>query len=122
PRRLARERHGASIRVVPFTELAAEVSPATKLIACSHVSWVNGAIVDIAALRSTGVPFLLDGAQALGAIPVDVQDLGGDYYAASGQKWLCGPEGSGCLYVRPDRLDELAPPWPAYATLADPAQ
>jgi L-cysteine/cystine lyase len=76
----------------------------------------------MAALRSTGVPVLLDAAQALGAIPVDVTALGCDYYAASGQKWLCGPEGSGCLYVRPDRLDELVIPWPGYGSVADPLQ
>jgi len=80
---------------------------------------VNGSLIDAAALRATGVPFLLDAAQGLGAIPVDVKQLGCDFYAASGQKWLCGPEGSGCLYVRPDRLDELEPPWPSYSTLAD---
>ena len=119
PLRLARERSGVSIRVVPFAEIAGEVRPATRLVACSHVSWVNGAIVDTDALRSTGVPVLLDAAQALGAIPVDVKALGCDFYAASGQKWLCGPEGSGCLYVRADRLDELEPPWPTFGTLAD---
>jgi L-cysteine/cystine lyase len=119
PLRLARIRHGVQIRVVPFSELAGEVGPRTRLIACSHVSWVNGGVADVPALVSTGVPVLLDAAQALGAIPVDVHELGCDYYAASGQKWLCGPEGSGCLYVRPDRLEELEPPWPGYSTLAD---
>lgn len=119
PLRLARIRHGVTIRVVPFDELAAAVGPRTRLVACSHVSWVGGKVVDAAALRATGVPFLLDAAQGIGAIPVDVHALGCDYYAASGQKWLCGPEGSGCLYVRADRLDELEPPWPGYSTLAD---
>jgi selenocysteine lyase/cysteine desulfurase len=119
PLRLARIRHGVEIRVVPFSELAGEVTPRTRLIACSHVSWVNGKIADVPALVATGVPVLLDGAQGLGAIPVDVRALGCDFYAASGQKWLCGPEGSGCLYVRPERLDELEPPWPGYATLSD---
>jgi L-cysteine/cystine lyase len=119
PLRLARERSGVSIRVVPFDEIAGEVRPATRLVACSHVSWVNGSVLDTTALRTTGVPFLLDAAQALGAIPVDVKALGCDFYAASGQKWLCGPEGSGCLYVRADRLDELEPPWPSFSTLAD---
>lgn len=119
PLRLARIRHGVSIRVVPFGELAGEVSSRTRLIACSHVSWVGGKVVDVPALVATGVPVLLDAAQGLGAVPVDVHELGCDFYAASGQKWLCGPEGSGCLYVRPDRLDELEPPWPGYSTLAD---
>ena len=50
--------------------------------------------------RPTGVPVLLDGAQGLGAVPVDVRALGCDFYAASGQKWLCGPNGTGYLYVR----------------------
>jgi L-cysteine/cystine lyase len=116
----ARRRHGVSVRVVPFGEIADAVTPATKLIACSHVSWVGGRIVDTAALSATGVPVLLDAAQAIGAIHVDVEELGVDYYAASGQKWLCGPEGSGCLYVREGRLEELLVPWPGYASLADP--
>jgi selenocysteine lyase/cysteine desulfurase len=116
----ARLRHGISVRVVPFAEIAGEVSSATRLIACSHVSWVSGRVADIAALVSAGVPVLLDAAQAMGAIPVDVRALGCDFYAASGQKWLCGPEGSGCLYVRADRLEELVVPWPGYGSMADP--
>ena len=115
----ARRRHGVKVRVVPFAEIAGEVSRETRLIACSHVSWVGGEVVDMPALVATGVPVLLDAAQALGAVPVDVNALGCDFYAASGQKWLCGPEGSGCLYVRPERLDELLVPWPGYGSLAD---
>ena len=116
----ARRRSGVSVRVVPFRELAGAVSPRTRLIACSHVSYVTGQTADVAALVSTGVPVLLDAAQALGAIPVHVGALGCDFYAASGQKWLCGPEGSGCLYVRPDRLDELLVPWPGYGSVSNP--
>jgi selenocysteine lyase/cysteine desulfurase len=116
----ARRRYGVTVKVVPFSELPDEVSSATRLIACSHVSWVSGRIMDVAALVGTGVPVLLDAAQAIGAVSVDVRELGCDFYAASGQKWLCGPEGSGCLYVRADRLDELLVPWPGYSSLADP--
>jgi L-cysteine/cystine lyase len=119
PLRRLRVRHGVRVRVVPFDEIPGEAGRDTKLIACSHISWVNGSVIDAAALRATGVPFLLDAAQGLGAVPVDVKELGCDYYAASGQKWLCGPEGSGCLYIRHDRLDDLEPPWPGYSTLAD---
>ncbi len=117
PLRLARLRHGVSVRVVPFDALVSSVGARTRLIACSHVSWVGGRVADVPGLVATGVPVLLDAAQALGAIPVDVHALGVDYYAASGQKWLCGPDGSGCLYVRPDRLDQLEPPWPWYLSL-----
>ena len=63
---------------------------------------------------------LLDAAQSIGAVPADVHELGVDFYAASGQKWLCGPEGSGCLYVRRDRLEELEIAWPGYGSLDAP--
>ncbi len=118
PLRLTRL-HGVKVKVVPFAELPGEVGPNTKLIACSHVSWIGGEVADVAALMATGVPVLLDAAQALGAIAVDVNALGVDYYAGSGQKWMCGPEGSGALYVKPSRLDELEPPMPGYGTVAD---
>jgi L-cysteine/cystine lyase len=113
-------RHGISVRAVPFADVADAVSPSTRLVACSHVSWVSGRVLDTAALKATGVPVLLDGAQGLGAVPVDVAELGCDFYAASGQKWLCGPEGSGCLFVRRERLDDLLVPWPGYSSVADP--
>ncbi len=116
----ARRRHGISIRVVPFAEVAGAVSGSTRLIACSHVSWVGGEVADVPALVATGVPVLLDAAQALGAVPVDVHALGVDFYAGSGQKWLCGPEGSGALFVRPDRLDDVLVPWPGFGSVADP--
>jgi L-cysteine/cystine lyase len=115
----ARKRFGVRVRIVPFAELAGAVSESTRLVACSHVSWVSGRVVDAAALRVSGVPFLLDGAQGIGAVPVDVRELGCDFYAASGQKWLCGPEGSGCLYVRAERIEDLLVPWPGYGSLQD---
>ena len=118
----ARRRHGVTVRVAPFAEIAGEVSSSTRLIACSHVSWVSGQVVDVSGLSATGVPVLLDAAQAIGAVPVDVRALGCDFYAGSGQKWLCGPEGSGCLYVREGRLEELLVPWPGYSSVADPEQ
>jgi L-cysteine/cystine lyase len=117
--RAERER-GADIRVVPFEEIASAVTSSTRLVACSHVSWVGGRVVDHAALAETGVPVLLDAAQGVGAVPVDVNALGCAFYAGSGQKWLCGPEGSGCLYVRADQIDELSVPWPGYGSFANP--
>jgi L-cysteine/cystine lyase len=119
PLEAARRRHGFDVRFVPFDELAGEVGPRTKLVACSHVSWADGRIVDVDALRSTGAALLFDGAQGLGAVPLDMRAMGCDFYAASGQKWLCGPDGSGSLYVRPDVSEALDPPWPSYASLAD---
>jgi selenocysteine lyase/cysteine desulfurase len=115
-----RERRGVRIRVVPFEALADEVRPQTRLVACSHVSWITGRVVDAPALAAAGAPVLLDGAQALGAVPVDVRALGCDFYAAAGQKWLCGPGGVGYLYVRAERVGSLPAPWPGYGSVKDP--
>jgi L-cysteine/cystine lyase len=110
---------GVTVTVAPFAQLADAVSASTRLVACSHVSWVSGQVVDCAALAATGVPVLLDAAQSVGAVPVDVHALGCAFYAGSGQKWLCGPEGSGCLYVSREHLDDVTVPWPGYGSLAD---
>jgi L-cysteine/cystine lyase len=110
---------GIQVRFAPFSEIANAVTPQTKLIACSHVSWINGQVVDTAALAATGVPVLLDGAQGLGAITVNPEQLGCAFYAAAGQKWLCGPDQSGFLYVHEDWIDRLGAPWPGYQSLAD---
>lgn len=94
--------------------ITAALGPRTRLVALSHIEY-NGLrmpvkeIAEAAHLRD--VPVLLDGAQTVGQIPVDVQDLDCDFYALSGQKWLMGPLGTGALYVRPDRLQLLTPPY-----------
>jgi L-cysteine/cystine lyase len=117
-----RERRGVRVRMAPLAELPDAVGPDTRLVACSHVSWMTGAVVDTAALAATDALVLLDGAQGIGAIPLDLAALGCDFYAASGQKWLCGPNGLGYLYARADLARELPAPWPGYAALADPAR
>ena len=81
---------------------------------------MTGKVVDTVSLAATGTPVLLDGAQGLGAVPVDVNALGCEFYAASGQKWLCGPNGIGYVYARADRIAELRAPWPGYHALDDP--
>jgi selenocysteine lyase/cysteine desulfurase len=115
----ARRRCGAVVRQAPFAELADAVTERTRLVATSHVSWVNGQVIDSAALRETGVPFLLDGAQGLGAVPANVRELGCDFYAASGQKWLCGPDGTGSLFVKRERLGEIEPRFLSFGSIAD---
>ena len=85
------------------------VGPRTKLLALSHVSWVTGNVLPIAELkRETDLPILVDGAQSGGAIEVDATPY--DYYTVSGQKWPCGPDSTGALYVRePESLRVSAP-------------
>jgi selenocysteine lyase/cysteine desulfurase len=109
---------GVNVRAVPFDALADAVAPSTRLVACSHVSWMTGEIAP-AALAQTGVPVLYDAAQAVGAIEVDVRALGAAFYAGSGQKWLCGPEGTGMLYIAPEWRERLQPLTPGYVNLAD---
>ena len=114
-------RRGYDVRVAPFAEVANAIGPRTKLVACSHVSWVNGQVVDTAALAAADPLVLLDGAQGLGAIPTPMAELGCDFYGAAGQKWLCGPDGTGFLYVRGDLCPDLPPPWSSFMTLENPA-
>jgi L-cysteine/cystine lyase len=82
-----------------FDALRAEVTGRTRLIALSHVSWIDGRLLPWRELReATGVPVLVDGAQSAGAITVDARDA--DFYTVSAQKWLCGPAATGALAVR----------------------
>jgi L-cysteine/cystine lyase len=102
---------GAHVVVTEADEeaLLAAVTPRTRLIAVSHVLWTSGQRLDLVRLRQPGVPpLLVDGAQSAGAIPVDL--AGADFYTVSAQKWLCGPDPSGALFVRdPERLPVTLP-------------
>ncbi|HEX7297439.1 MAG TPA: aminotransferase class V-fold PLP-dependent enzyme [Solirubrobacteraceae bacterium] len=115
-----RARRGVQVRTAPFADLADAVGPRTRLVACSHVSWVTGAVRP-EGLADVDVPVLLDGAQGVGAVPTDVTALGCAFYAGSGQKWLCGPVGCGMLWVAPEWRERLAPVGSTYVNLADPA-
>jgi L-cysteine/cystine lyase len=89
--------------------LLAQVTERTKLIAFSHVSWVTGnSMLPHELARLTDIPLLVDGAQTAGAIRTGAGEL--DYYTVSAQKWPCGPDSTGALYVRdPDRLRVASP-------------
>jgi L-cysteine/cystine lyase len=97
------------------------LTPRTRLVALSHVIWTTGRIMPIPRMSEIvsahGAVFLVDAAQGPGCIPVDVQTLGCDFYTISGQKWLCGPSGTGGLWVNPGSLDRIAPAFPGYPTM-----
>lgn len=103
----------AKVRELPPEEaldaLLAEVTPRTRLIALSDVCWMTGNRFPAAELREAArLPVLVDGAQSAGATPVDASRF--DFYAFSGQKWLCGPDVTGGLVVTdPERLAIAAP-------------
>lgn len=114
----------ATVAIAPIRDLpsdavleaiAARVSPRTRLLALSAVGWLDGRVIPWSALRErTGVPVLVDGAQSAGAIEVDAGEA--DYYTVSAQKWLCGPDATGALYIRD--LDDLTPRLLAYPAAA----
>ena len=120
PWQLACELAGASLRVIPFSDegvldldaYRALFSPHTRIVACTHVSNTLGTInpvkeiVDIA--HSHGVPVLIDGAQAVAHMKVDVQQIGCDFYCFSGHK-MYAPMGVGVMYGREELLSQLPP-------------
>lgn len=117
PLKAARDR-GATVRAVPLRDVADAVGPKTTVVACSHVSWVDGQVAP-EALAEVGVPVVLDGAQGAGAIPIDIAGLNCAAYAGPGQKWLCGADGTGMLYLSPGFRDTIRVSAPSYMSFAD---
>jgi len=104
--------HASGARVVVTSAdedaVLAAVTERTRLIAVSHVLWTTGRKLDIGRLKEAGLPVLVDGAQAAGAIPPDM--AGADFYTISAQKWLCAPDPAGGLFVRdPEQLPVMLP-------------
>ncbi|MCC6153336.1 MAG: cysteine desulfurase, partial [Candidatus Hydrogenedentes bacterium] len=114
------EQVGAKLKVIPINErgelkmdeFEKLISPRTKLVSIVHVSNALGTINPVKEIctiaHKHGVPVLVDGAQAVPHLPIDVQDIGCDFYAFSGHK-MCGPTGIGVLYGRAERLNAMPP-------------
>jgi cysteine desulfurase/selenocysteine lyase len=121
PWQMVCEQTGATLIVAPIDShgevhadaVVALMTPRTRLLACAHVSNALGTVLPIrrliAAAKARGIATLMDGAQAVSHMPVDVQELGCDFYAFSGHK-MFGPTGVGVLYGR-EQLLERMPPW-----------
>ncbi len=88
----------------PIFSLRRALTPRTKAVVLSHVSWSTGAVLPMRELSEmahrVGALVICDAAQSCGMIPSKVYELGVDAYAISGQKWLCGPDGTGALFIR----------------------
>jgi len=114
-------RHGLNLETVAIGTTADDqqvtdafaraLAPGARLLLVSHVAYSTGRVLPLAAIsrhaREAGAIVLADGAQAVGAIGVDIAATGADFYAFPGQKWLLGPEGAGALAVAPGRPDLL---------------
>jgi cysteine desulfurase / selenocysteine lyase len=121
PWQMVCEQTGAKLIIAPMDAqgevhldaVVALMNPRTKILACAHVSNALGTVLPVrrlvAAAKARGIVTLIDGAQAVSHMPVDVQDLGCDFYAFSSHK-MYGPTGVGVLYGR-EQLLERMPPW-----------
>ena len=122
-----RRRFGVEVNLVspPFTpeKIEAALTPKTRLVALSHVDWTSGEVLPLEGIctlaRDRGALTLVDGAQSVGNIPVDVPASGADMYAFTGHKWVLGPEGLGAFYVRPGT--PVHSPNVGYLSLPSPA-
>ncbi len=120
PWHFLRERQGVVLKWVDVDETGAlppervldAIGPRTRLVAVTHLSNVLGTRVDVKSIcrgaREKGVPVLVDGSQGAVHMPVDVRDIGCDFYAVTGHK-LYGPSGSGAVYIRRERQAEMRP-------------
>jgi cysteine desulfurase/selenocysteine lyase len=120
PWHFLRERQGVVIKWVDVDStgyldpeaVIAAIGPKTKLVAVTHLSNVLGTVVDVKtichAARERGIATLIDGSQAAVHMPVNVEEIGCDFYAITGHK-LYGPSGSGAIYMRKERMAEMQP-------------
>jgi kynureninase len=116
---------GVEVVVVPGEEeLVETIDERTQLVLLSHVLFKTGRIQDVrpvvARAHEVGAHVLLDAYQSVGAVPLDVAELGVDFATGGSVKWLCGGPGAGWLYVRPDLTERLEPTLVGWQAHADP--
>jgi selenocysteine lyase/cysteine desulfurase len=104
-------------------DIAAAITPRTRLFSISQVQFLTGQRMDLAAIsalcKQHGIIFCVDGIQALGASHLDVQALGIDFVASGGHKWLMGAQGFGFVYVSPELLPQLQVAQVGWLTVED---
>jgi len=128
PWRLVTTRRGARLTIAPLPAPAATdeelldavwraVTPRTRVVCVSHLTFTTGTVLPIAALaarcRDRGIVLAIDGAHPPGMLDLDLSEVGGDFYASSPHKWLLAPQGTGLLYVSEAWRDRL---WPTLAS------
>ncbi len=123
---LLKQRYGVKLRMTeiaspqidPLEALQHALTPRTRAVVLSHVCWTTGMVLPIRELAElahrAGAVFICDAAQSFGMVPSRVYELGVDAYACSGQKWMCGPDGTGALFIRKDRLGDIHPTFFGY--------
>jgi L-cysteine/cystine lyase len=121
---LAKRRFGVEVRIADIgigdgstEEIVAafeqQITARTRMIVLSHIPYTTGTVLPlkeiVAMAHSHGVLVTVDAAQSYGQIALDLHDLEVDYYAMPGQKWMCGPEGTGIFYARAESRERIEP-------------
>jgi selenocysteine lyase/cysteine desulfurase len=109
---------GVELRTLPLDKLAEGIDEETALAAVSLVQSSDGRVPDLEAIKATGTRLFLDGTQAVGSMPVDLEGV--DYLVAHSYKWLLSPRGLCFFYVRPERLGEITPWLAGWKSRSDP--
>jgi L-cysteine/cystine lyase len=110
----------------PVAVITSRLQPQTRLVVLSHVLWNTGQVLPLAEIAAgirqyphadRQIQILVDAAQSVGLLPLKLDELGIDFYAFTGHKWWCGPEGVGGLYIHPDAIASLAPTFIGWRSL-----
>lgn len=125
-----RDRFGVTLRIADLGPQANRpildalmplITEHTRMIVLSHVTWTTGAVLDVSAVtrmgRERGILVLIDGAQSAGSIRLDLKALDVDFYAMPMQKWLCGPDGNGALYINNRARHLIQPTYVGYMSV-----
>jgi len=117
------DRFGVVINICPIFEtlndgdplevIASHLTPKTRVLMISHLIWNTGQVLPMKAIcelcHSQDVQVMVDAAQSVGCLALDLKDMGVDFYAFTGHKWCCGPAGVGALYISPTAIANLKP-------------
>ncbi len=98
----------------PVAAIVQHLRPSTRLIVLSHILWNTGQVLPLAQIATacknvSSARILVDAAQSVGVLPLNLGEIPIDFYAFTGHKWWCGPEGLGGLYISPAALESLHP-------------
>ncbi|MCU0535012.1 MAG: aminotransferase class V-fold PLP-dependent enzyme [Hydrococcus sp. Prado102] len=119
-------RFGVEIDIAPIKEtlnqgnptevIARSLRPNTRLVVLSHLLWNTGQVLPLAEIvkvcrdyRARPIRILVDAAQSVGSLPLNLTEIGVDFYAFTGHKWWCGPAGVGGLYIHPEAFEDIQP-------------
>ncbi|MGI8503873.1 MAG: aminotransferase class V-fold PLP-dependent enzyme [Hassallia sp.] len=110
----------------PVDAIAQHIRPNTRLLVLSHILWNTGQVLPLDKIvevcKENDVKILVDAAQSVGSMPLNLTELGADFYAFTAHKWLCGPAGVGGLYVRPEAQESLKPTFVGWRSVVTDSQ